>query len=433
MNTKKNIDRLFQEKLKNLEKTPSKKVWKEIESKITKKKRTVFPFWWFSSGVAAVLIIALFLYPFNDNNTNLLKENSNKEIITKTPTKDVLPLIKDSTETTIVKTTKNQLKKIDTKLNIKKQKKDVLLVQQKTVKNEETIKNTAIASKKSTVFKKDTIINNKAKQTPALEETLIAELQKKATKIDIQKTVESAKKEENTINSSKKSWSIAPVFAVLNSNSLTDTSPIHNSLSGSTKGKNTISYGVKIAYQINTKWTVQSGLHLQEMRYNNNNLAIISSSTTATNISFRTAENFAFENNSSDSFNTSSAPLTALSLDGSLSQNYSYFEIPLEIKYNIIHSTKIKTHLVAGFSTLFLNDNKIQLYTTNINQVGKANNLNNINFSGNLGIDLNYNLTPKWSMHMNPMFKAQLNTFNANSNGFKPYTIGFYTGFFYQF
>lgn len=37
MNTKKNIDRLFQERLKNLEATPKKKVWKEIESKITKR------------------------------------------------------------------------------------------------------------------------------------------------------------------------------------------------------------------------------------------------------------------------------------------------------------------------------------------------------------------------------------------------------------
>ena len=57
MDINKNIDQLFQEKLKNLETTPNKKVWKEIESKITKKKRKIYPFWWFSSGVAALLII----------------------------------------------------------------------------------------------------------------------------------------------------------------------------------------------------------------------------------------------------------------------------------------------------------------------------------------------------------------------------------------
>ena len=73
MNTKKNIDRLFQERLKNLEATPKKKVWKEIESKITKKKRKIYPFWWFYSGIAASLIIGFSLFPFGNSIDNFNK------------------------------------------------------------------------------------------------------------------------------------------------------------------------------------------------------------------------------------------------------------------------------------------------------------------------------------------------------------------------
>ena len=44
----KKIDDLFQEQLKNLEVSPNKRVWNNIEDKLKKKKRKVFPFWWFS-------------------------------------------------------------------------------------------------------------------------------------------------------------------------------------------------------------------------------------------------------------------------------------------------------------------------------------------------------------------------------------------------
>ena len=82
---------------------------------------------------------------------------------------------------------------------------------------------------------------------------------------------------------------------------------------------------------------------------------------------------------------------------------------------------------------MFLKENQIHLSTSSLNKEGEANNLNDINFSGNLGLDFNYNLNANWSMHINPMFKTQFNTFNKNANKFQPYSIGLYTGVYYQF
>ncbi|MEP1489102.1 MAG: hypothetical protein ABJK28_11800 [Algibacter sp.] len=60
MSDKKHIDRLFQEKFKDFEKTPDDAVWSNIEAKLNKnKKRRVIPIWWRYAGVAALLLLLL--------------------------------------------------------------------------------------------------------------------------------------------------------------------------------------------------------------------------------------------------------------------------------------------------------------------------------------------------------------------------------------
>ena len=441
MDINKNIDQLFQEKLKNLETTPNKKVWKEIESKISKKKRRIFPFWWFSSGVAALLIIGFFVFPFNDTK-HQIKQNTSKKIITKTPDKKIDSFIKGGAKIIIVQKNENKITASEKKLSIKKRDNNKLTVQINSVRKEtiKISKNSVLVTKneKNSKDKKPLIMKpilDEAKEHQALtpENEVASNNNKDSKKLDFTKSIEDYKEEKKYKNSAKKSWSIAPVFAVLNSNSFTNTSPIHHSLSGSTKGKSSISYGVQVAYQINKKWGIQSGFHLQEMRFENNQIAVISSDINASNVTFNSDENFVFESGDDTSFASTSSPLGALSLDGELAQNYSYYEIPVEIKYHLLGQNKFKTHLIGGFSTLFLQGNQIRLSTSELNEVGKATNLNNINFSGNIGINLNLNLDTNWSMHINPMLKTQFNTFTKNTNRFRPYSIGLYTGIHYKF
>lgn len=76
MSERKNINKLFQEKFENFEVTPDEIVWENIESKLKeKKKRRVIPFWWKLSGIAAALLIGLFVYN-NDSKTALNIGNS---------------------------------------------------------------------------------------------------------------------------------------------------------------------------------------------------------------------------------------------------------------------------------------------------------------------------------------------------------------------
>ena len=453
----KNIDKLFQEQLKNLEATPNEKVWNNIESKLTNKKRSILPFWWFSSGIAALLILGLILYPFSKDK-NLI-ENNNNSIITKTPNKkDVEKTFKENIDTLILN--KKEPKDIlvaeentNTKSQQeedKKSKKNTNVVKNNTNKTEEERELVSTKNAMKKIFLAD---NSSDKKTVISKEKEIIIIDKKSKEVSkiIQKNTDILKdnssSEKTNFNEfinkkdsvkfkepTKSKWAIAPVFAVLKSNSFSNTSPIDENLANSTQGKNTFSYGVQVAYKINNKWTIQSGIHKQEISYANNQVIVATTTSNSSAVSFNNGNSFSLKENILENLDVSSNSLTNIvSSNGNLSQNYGYIEIPVEIKYNFSNNKKFETQLVAGFSSLFLNKNVVTLNTFTFSESVTAKNLNNINFSGNLGFDFNYFIDTNWSINLNPMFKAQLNTFSNSSNGFSPFNIGLYTGIKYTF
>ena len=85
MSDKKHIDRLFQEKFKNFEVTPDAAVWENIHDALHKNKRTrrVIPVWWFTAGIAAVLVMMLAIgNVFNTGGT--IKNPENNRVGTET-------------------------------------------------------------------------------------------------------------------------------------------------------------------------------------------------------------------------------------------------------------------------------------------------------------------------------------------------------------
>ena len=73
MSDKKNIDGLFQEKLKDFEATPSNAVWDNISSKLysTKKSTKGIPVWWKAVGIAAALLLLFSISQLILNNNTI--------------------------------------------------------------------------------------------------------------------------------------------------------------------------------------------------------------------------------------------------------------------------------------------------------------------------------------------------------------------------
>ena len=412
----KKIDRLFQEKLKNLEATPNKRVWNNIESKLQKKKRRIIPFWWYYSGIAALLILGFLLFPFQDKTSKL-------------------PVI-----ITDIKTQKTTVNKID---SITKQKNSIenkTIIAEKEekiipVSNTTKKKNKRLFIKKNSIEKTflTEIVSNKThkhtkKDIPKIVEKDTITLLKKdssriSKKIDIRTYL--AKKDSTLlVKKNNKKWAIAPMIGVLNSNSF------NNTASENTSGKNSFSFGIQIEYKLAENWTIQSGVHQQEIGFRSNQFSAIAALNGVQSINFN-------ENNSLSTLDSEQIENDLFrenkEFNGNLEQVFGYIEIPVEVKYSFINTKKFNTQIVVGFSSLFLNENEIDISAQSITEMASANNLNTVNFSGNFGFDFNFSFTKKVLLNLNPMFKTQVNTFNNNSANFTPYYIGIYTGLKYTF
>jgi hypothetical protein len=442
----KNIDKLFQNKLKAFEVIPDEKVWNAIKAKLKKKKRKALPIWFVSSGAAAIFILGLFLLPLNETNIKIEPLPKNMVTISNTE-KDKIKNQKDI-ETVIVQ---SDIKNLEIDLNAKKNKttetvSKTPLLSDKKEKNPLT--NNAIKKDVQVDnFLKDVILVSQNNNTVDTENNTESKQEKTEISFDFIKketTNTSLKKaelletvaennEEEIEGKFQQKWSVASVFGIIDANSFSNTSPLDSNLDGSTNGDKSVSYGIQFTYKINNRWSFQSGIHLQEMQYSNTNIAVVASNIEASNVRFNSGNQFVLNSTTRENFNVNALNLNTVSFNGNMRQNFGYIEVPLEVKYNVFETSKVEAQIVTGFSSLFLNKNEVFLNTINFQSIGEANNLNDLNFSGNLGIDFKYLFNKNWSLQLNPMFKTQLNTYNKNSNGFQPYFIAFYTGVSYHF
>ena len=118
---------------------------------------------------------------------------------------------------------------------------------------------------------------------------------------------------------------------------------------------------------------------------------------------------------------------------GVLNQRMGYYEIPLEVSYALV-TRKFGIQVIGGLSTLFLSDNSVSVQSANTTMgLGKANNLNDVHYSGNAGIGFNYQFWKSFEAHFEPTFKYQFNTYSRDSGNFKPYFVGLYTGVSFRF
>lgn len=238
-------------------------------------------------------------------------------------------------------------------------------------------------------------------------------------------------------------WNISPSVAPVYFNSLGKGSSIDNQFVNNGKsGDVNMSYGISGSYAVTDKIKIRTGVNKVDLGYSTNDV-----------IAFRDVNSFNVTSGHSDlqninyshqgrmnaymsttSINKESAPQFVVSnTKGSLEQQFGYIEVPLEVEYNIIDS-KFGMNVIGGFSTLFLNNNKI--YSVLDNQrslLGDANNINSTSYSANFGLGFNYNISQTLKLNLEPMFKYQINTFTNTSGDFRPYFIGVYSGFSLKF
>ncbi len=292
-------------------------------------------------------------------------------------------------------------------------------LKEKNLTNIDTL--TKINSKDSTLVEKIAIEKN------LLEELLAAK--------------ENGKNEDEKEKEKRSRWAISSNASPVYFNSLANGSSLDQEFENNPKTfTNTLSYGIGGSYVLKNKLSIRAGINNINLSYStndvvyqtrlnataNNNVPTISRNSNGSNVTF-TSKNAIQNSLSGDVENVK------LNNTGAIEQDLSFIEVPLELSYKIIDK-KFGVEFIGGMSTLFLNNNTVSLVTDGMEMtVGKANNLNKIHFSSNVGLGFKYNFWKNFNANFQPMFKYQINTFSENSGNFKPYFIGLYSGVSFSF
>ncbi|MFC4095874.1 outer membrane beta-barrel protein [Euzebyella saccharophila] len=312
-------------------------------------------------------------------------------------------------------------------------------------KNEKSLEN---QNSDNSEFSRSNMENN-ALAAEDTEELKPSAQDKESKKSILDAIAEQNKEDVEVVESTEGRWSVGPSVAPVYFDAVGEGSPIHSAFNQNTKSGNTnLSYGVSVAYQVNKKFKVRSGIHKVNFGYDTDNVAFASSldassSKKISNINYSQSAKNIIVNSETATFSSLSSPLEELAMEvrdandfsrtGAMAQQLGYLEVPLELDYSLIDK-KIGLNLVGGFSSLFLLDNSVTLTSGDLTtEVGEANNINEVNFSTNVGFGVNYKFTPMIQLNVEPVFKYQLNTFSEVSGDFRPFSVGVYSGLNFKF
>ncbi|MCP4882183.1 MAG: hypothetical protein GY908_00180 [Flavobacteriales bacterium] len=413
---RKNIDRVFQENLKDLEIYPNKRVWNNIEGELNGEVSTPpIALWKKLSGIAMILAVILSAGLFYFNNNEVIPVNSqvgetNKPEIDQSPNNRITPVVlRPELELAENDQATQEARETEKSIFVKKPNNKVIITTNDIASIYSTIENKYIVDKSDFVQQLDE------------SESITARMESIPVKNIKTSTID-------------KKWSVGPTVAPVFYNSLQNGSPIDGSLANNTKtSDNALSLGVKVNYKVSNKFFIQSGVNKVELAYNTKNVnALITSSKNSFN-NLNTDKSGVILTPIRGGSSNSGSELNKSGISGDLNQSIEYYELPIEMKYSL-YDKKIGLNLVGGFSTLILSNNSVSIISdSDITDLGDANNLNDFNFSGNVGVDLDYKISKSWYLNVAPMFKYQFNTYSGDSGNFRPYYFGLYSGLNYKF
>ncbi|WP_300433629.1 hypothetical protein [Christiangramia sp.] len=478
MKEKKSIDRIFQEKFKDFEKEPPEKVWDNIASRLDKKdkkKPLIIPIWFKIGGVAAVLAIILSSLLFidvqdpvsgepgvvfekpeeptnkqEDSKDTLQKENKTDDPEASLAADEEDPKSKtggqnsasgnnSSSTSEGIANTNNSYKTTNKNTNPGDQSNSEAVIAINEQKTNTTYENweTKNPSGLHKINPSGNIVQSDSVKKDFLikEENALAQVEEEKKKTENEEEViaqaDSKKMELSTF--------AAPVFY----KNIGGGNELSNQLSNnSTSSQVTVSYGMKIAYKISDRFKIRTGISKIDI---NQNIQDISYSPTALSVGFENIssveDNVQIRDNSPTpsenglpmgELDRNNSLSTSVFTPGEIKQQFGYIEVPLEMEYVLIDK-QFGLNIIGGGSSLFLDNNRVQLVAgESKTDLGEATNINNTSFSTNIGVGMDYKLTDKFSISVEPIFKYQINAFDRVDN-VQPVNFGIYSGLSFNF
>ena len=214
--------------------------------------------------------------------------------------------------------------------------------------------------------------------------------------------------------------------------------------------------GVTLAYKLNKRLSIQSGLFYstvgQELdnissfagfqKYVNTkggpNFAVLTTNGTiyTTNsdvfLLANRNSNRILTNYNNDVFDPQKASLNYI--NNTMKQSFSYLELPVFLRYKVIDRT-VDLNLIGGLSYNLLVDNSVYTVISGTKyEIGTTGDMNMFSISSSVGMGMEYKFSDKLSLNLEPTFRYYMNTFsNSSGSNFHPYSFGIFSGLSYKF
>lgn len=464
-----NMDKKFREKMEGFSAEPPSHVWNNIQDQLAilqRKRRLAYIRW---IAAAAVIILAFIAgWYFNEKSGGVIPNAAENQA---SPAQQTTPQHKNNvaqqsqantqedtmeagkaklTATNATKTKEQEILKIKTEDRAPKK-----VLQENTGTGTtflEKFSMQKIGSKIASIQEEKPQLSLQKEETIAADQ--LTESEKALMAENAKRFAKPSKEQQNW----KMGLSVSPGYA----SHVTSHSGNYaqNMTYSNSEGNGNISGGFSVQYKTGKKWSVESGIYYAKDGQRSSNspptekfysfapalvMAEKSYFNTAVNmvdgrlamnsaagvIQFsRTPRGTEMATNLDNSYDGATTLLTS----GEFSQVFNFIEIPLYLRYNVIDS-KIGVEVLGGLNAGIVAGNNVYMENRfGTENVGKTQDISTLNVSGTVGFGLNYSLSRRISLSVEPRLSYYLNSINKNPDVmFRPYRIGVYTGLYYQF
>jgi len=430
----KNIDVFVKNKLEKLHVEAPMDAWDNISGRINKQSKGAVFYWRYIAASVALLFAFgtgyfISFKHFNNKMAEISKEKviDNDSVKSKSGNTIIIP-IKHRKAIANNKKNKVIIRRINAKENTTK------VIEQSVNKDRDTYIE-LLAMKNSDVqsFLRNKILKPETKNTKkTYSPQELIELQNKAFE------------NEDVLadNNKKKNWTIgaqlAPSYSYreMKNNTTELPSDYYNSVE---KALLTFSGGVNVNFKVSKRLSFQSGINYAQFGQSSSLLYAEANPATGSAYAVATSAGIikpqpASIGQISNGYRYVDKLGNIINTNAALIQNFNYIEIPFNSKFKLIDS-KFDLNLLGGFSTNVLFSNKVFFEQNNVKSyIGETENLNKIRYSTNLGIGMDYAISSKVNINLEPVFKYSLVPINKNPeiNNY-PITFGVVSGISIKF
>jgi len=251
-------------------------------------------------------------------------------------------------------------------------------------------------------------------------------------------------KEQATSN-----WSIgarfSPVYSYRNlsgSDLITENGTVEKSyFDAAEEGLLTLAGGISLNYQFNDRWSLGSGMYVSRIGQINNELLAYASPESSGMFKLATSSGTVVINprkfesvmvqQQVSAKDTISGGYIVL---GDFVQNLDYLEVPLVVNYKL-SDNRFAIKLMGGLSPgILVNNRSFFAKDGEKLQTGTTQDVNSMIYNSVVGIGLNYSISEKVSINLEPTFKYSLSPVNSSGEmNYHPYSLSWFTGISYKF